>query len=182
MRLSTSRLAILICLMSLLSPGQAQAQGAERLTVWPGPRMADRHSREPGTDRRGPRRRGGVRPEIRRRRRLHHPTRLPRQGVGRPEAAGRHQVGDQGGRGGDPPRAGPRRGPGQARRPGGEALPDDRHRDARQPSRLARRDHDPPPGHDDRRFRRRPSPEAGLPPRYRRLLFERRRQHAGGAA
>ncbi len=36
MRLSTSWLVILVCLMSLLSPGRARAQEAERPPVWPG--------------------------------------------------------------------------------------------------------------------------------------------------
>ncbi len=46
--------------------------------------------------------------------------------------------------------------------------------------RLAR-DHDPPPGHDDRGLRRRPAAEAGLSARHRRHLLERRREHAGRA-
>ena len=77
---------------------------------------------------------------------------------------------------------GRRLGPGQARRPGREALPAIGAENARQPQRPARRDHGPPSRHDDRGLRRRPAAATGLSPRHRRLLFERRREHAGGAA
>ena len=79
-----------------------------------------------------------------------------------------HQVGDEGVARGHDPRARRGRRAGQARRPGAEALPGDRDREAGERQGLAQGDHRPPPGDDDRRVRRRPAAQARLSPRHRR--------------
>ena len=180
MRTSTSWLAILVPLVNLLSAGLAHAQQAEGPTVWPGPDWPIATPESQGLT-------AGPSTPWRRMRR--HPAAAAgassgtvtssRSGATRSgwPTSSRRPKGPWGRRS----RAGRRLAPGPARRPGGEALSGHRYRNPGQPPRLARRDHDPAPGHDDRRLRRRPSAEAGLPPRNRRLLFERRREHAGRA-
>ncbi len=186
---ATRWLTILSTLPCLISATRARGQEPDRTAsapariVWPGQEWQTADSRKPGILRRGTRCRRGICSEVRWWQRLHHPPRLPREGVGRSSKAGRHQIGDQGGRGNDHSGVGCESRPGHARRPGREALSSNRrHWPLRIPKRPARRDHDPPSRHDDRGLRRRPAAQAGVPARHGWHLFERLRQHAGRAA